>query len=677
MPKFTQKSIPALFVLLTFLAYGLLTPWLGFYWDDWPFAWIGEFLGPAEFIPAFRPFRPFIAPFFVFTTSLIPPIPIVWQIFGLLIRFLSALSAWWALNQIWTKHKSQNLAVSLLFLLYPGYSQQWVALTHINQEWLSLIAYLLSFGFTAQALRTHQKRKTIISLLLLFWGLFPTEYFLSIEPLRFLIIFFILGEENPKFWLRAKESAKSWLPYLALWLINAGWLAYYYTRGSYNSYSAISNSANIFLVLWDLLYKSLWMIWTQFIPHFLDSPSAPTSILGLGLVISTFSFLIFYLQNLHRTDSADLTGFKNLSGLSSWATQAILLGLAGVFLGRIPSWVAGLPLKIGTTFDRLTISIMFGTALLIAGLLELLIKNEKWRKIALSLILSLAIGQQFLNANEFRRDWERQRNLAWQLSWRIPAMEEGTALVTHQLPMVYESDQSFTAALNWIYAPDYQAGDLLPYAFVNTEKRLGGATISALEPNIPIYVPYRTVHFEGNTSNIIVIYAPKNGCLRVLDSIYANAETYAKENDYLTQAIYLSSPAQITPLRSASGANESEAESPILPVKIFGKEPHHEWCYYSTKAELARQHGNWDEVVRLGEQAEAQNYHPVDAFEWLPFIEGYAYTENLEKAEELSELAILKEPRLRKGLCQLWARVEVSEGEKTTQNMQENLNCFP
>lgn len=50
--------------MLVVLAYGLLIPWMGFYWDDWPFAWFLKFLGPAEFIEMFRPFRPFLGPIF-------------------------------------------------------------------------------------------------------------------------------------------------------------------------------------------------------------------------------------------------------------------------------------------------------------------------------------------------------------------------------------------------------------------------------------------------------------------------------------------------------------------------------------------------------------------------------------------------------------------------------------
>src|SRR5690242_20495556 len=211
-----ERSIPLLFLLVTIIAYGLLLPLTGFYWDDWPFAWIAKFLGPQEFIPAFAGDRPFLGPIFFVTTSLIPPVPIFWQIFALIIRFLSGLSAWFALNQVWPHHKRQTLVASLLFLVFPGYSQHWVAFTHINQEWIPFIFYLLSFGFTARALRNPDKSKsnTIFALLLLLAGVFPTEYFVTLEPLRFLFIWVILSESIEELKQSLTQSLKKWIPYL-------------------------------------------------------------------------------------------------------------------------------------------------------------------------------------------------------------------------------------------------------------------------------------------------------------------------------------------------------------------------------------------------------------------------------------------------------------------------------
>src|SRR5512142_1821765 len=129
----SRWRIPLLFAVVTILAYGLLLPLTGFFWDDWPFAWLAKFPGPAAFIPAFRGFRPFLGPIFLLTTSLIPPNPLLWQVFALVIRWLSGLAAGFALAGVWPAQKRSVLAAPPLFLVFPGYSQHWVALTHINQ----------------------------------------------------------------------------------------------------------------------------------------------------------------------------------------------------------------------------------------------------------------------------------------------------------------------------------------------------------------------------------------------------------------------------------------------------------------------------------------------------------------------------------------------------------------
>src|SRR6185369_12589071 len=146
--RLNAKTSILTLALLTLAAYGLFVPLTGFYWDDWPFAWIAKFLGPAEFIPAFLPFRPFLGPIFYVTTSLIPPYPIYWQIFAVLIRFLLGLSLWWSLSKLWPEKPRLNFIAAMLFIIFPGYSQHWAALTHINQELIPFIFYILSFGFT-------------------------------------------------------------------------------------------------------------------------------------------------------------------------------------------------------------------------------------------------------------------------------------------------------------------------------------------------------------------------------------------------------------------------------------------------------------------------------------------------------------------------------------------------
>jgi len=186
---------------------------------------------------------------------------------------------------------------------------------------------------------------------------------------------------------------------------------------------------------------------------------------------------------------------------------------------------------------------MLGGCLFITGAVELLIHSERTKIYLFALLIALGIGQQFFNANIFRRDWQGQQDIYWEFAWRIPALKPNTAIITLQMPLDYETDLSMTAAINWIYAAEIHPPDL-PYALLYSEKRLGGEVLPDLKPGTPIKLPYRTVTFNGNTSQAIVIYVPSNGCLRVFDPALDDALTYAKYPDSLIASIPLSDPSR-------------------------------------------------------------------------------------------------------------------------------------
>ncbi|HSL45428.1 MAG TPA: hypothetical protein VK897_18485 [Anaerolineales bacterium] len=675
---FSERSIPLLFLIVVITAYGLLLPFTGFYWDDWPFAWIAKFLGPWEFIPAFAQVRPFLGPIFFVTTSLIPPVPLYWQIFALIIRFLSGLSAWFALSQVWPRHKRQTLVTALLFLVFPGYSQHWVAFTHINQEWIPFIFYLLSFGFTGRALRTPgtsqgsetvdearnttqftpATKYTIYALLLLIAGVFPTEYFVSIEPMRFLFIWVIVSEQFNGFGQRFIETFKRWIPYLVIWLTNGAWLAYFYTIGGYDSLYDVEvvnkplNLIGIVSTIGETIWKAGFYVWAQVLVLTSQAIIAPTSLVTFALIMFSFIFLFFYLRKLNFQET----------GVRPFAVSAIIIGLAGIMLGRIPSVAAGLPLTLQSSYDRLMISMMLGGSLFIAGLLELLIRNVRIKTYAFALLIALGIGQQFFNANIFRRDWTKQQEIYWQLAWRIPAMKPDTALFTDQLPIDYETDLSFTAPINWMYAPGYKRSNI-PYALLYTEKRLGGGSLPSLKPGTKISLPIRRVSFHGSTSQVLVIYMPRNGCLRVLDPARGDEITYEKQSRFLVEAVPLSDLSNII-----VEANQT-AHIPFL------SEPQHTWCYYYAKAELAYQRGNWDQVITLIDEAESLGYAPEDPFEWLTYIEAQALAGNIDIAEKISSNVIKQNATARKGLCMVWTRVQAQETNARVDEILSEFEC--
>jgi len=652
----TKKQIPYLFAGITIVAYGLLLPYTGFYWDDWPFAWIAKFLGPAEFMPAFAPFRPFLGPIFFITASLIPPVPIYWQIFALVIRFILGLCAWWMFNQIWPERQKINLIASLFILVFPGYSQHWVALTHINQELIPFIFYLLSIGLTFKAISTQKRIYTIIALLLQVCGIFPTEYFFGLEGLRFLFLFFHF-QDNAK--ERIVKTIKLWWPYLLIWILNAAWLFYYYKFGAYNSYEVTpTQSLNLIYILtagFDALWKAGFYVWVQVLVLTFSSLQAPASFLTLGLSALSAAFLLPYLIRNAQSDGDDEKSFS---------ISLIIIGLMGILLGRLPSLAAGLPLTLQSSYDRFMISMMIGGSLFTLGLLELVIANQRIRTVIFAALIALGIGQQFFNANIFRRDWAKQADIYWQMAWRMPGLQANTVLLTNQMPIDYETDLSFTAPINWIYAPNYTRTDL-PYILLYTEKRLGGPTLPSLKPNVDIFYPYRTVNFRSSTSNAVVIFMPQNGCLRVLNASRGDSEVYAKYPNVLTQDIPLSHPGRIQ-----SNSN------PVIPS--FIPEPVHRWCYYFTKAELALQNNEYTEAAQLGQEAESMGYKPEDQNEWLVYIEANAMLGDLQEAEDLSNMALKADPRVRRGVCTVWERLRVAGpvgSESQIDSIYVHFNC--
>ena len=94
-------------------------------------------------------------------------------------------------------------------------------------------------------------------------------------------------------------------------------------------------------------------------------------------------------------------------------------------------------------------------------------------------------------------------------------MKPETMLVAYELPFHYYSDNSLTAPINWSYSPDYKTGNI-PYALFYLTVR-GNSSLKQLDPNIEVVHKFRSLEFHGNTSNMIVIYQPENGCLRILD----------------------------------------------------------------------------------------------------------------------------------------------------------------
>ena len=59
--RFPIWTIPIALLATCLLGFGLMIPWLGFYWDDWPAIWFLHFFGPSSFKEVFAIDRPLLS----------------------------------------------------------------------------------------------------------------------------------------------------------------------------------------------------------------------------------------------------------------------------------------------------------------------------------------------------------------------------------------------------------------------------------------------------------------------------------------------------------------------------------------------------------------------------------------------------------------------------------------
>ena len=251
------------------------------------------------------------------------------------------------------------------------------------------------------------------------------------------------------------------------------------------------------------------------------------------------------------------------------------------------------------------------------------------------------------------------------MTWRIPALEKGTIMISNDLPVTYFSDNSLTGPLNWIYSPPGEMNVILYFASVRV-----GKTLPSLEPGQPHEHYYVGPTFYGNTSNIVLFNYEPPACLHVIDpEIDAG-------NRLLPQLLR----------DNAQYSNQSVIsynQQAVLPSQFYADEPQHGWCYYFTKAELARQEGDWEQVVKLGNQAFALDDHPNDPVEYFVFIEGYAHLGDWEKAVELSQVSYkISKNFVGPPLCKLWNRIKLETKSTAEQNVtldivQNKFECLP
>jgi len=651
--KFINRKyiiFPVFLLFICILVYGIFTPFMGFYWDDFPYTWFKVVNGVQGTMNAITLDRPVLALFYALPMSILGERPLAWQFFAIITRWIYTMSMYGFLQSLWPNRKHINQSLTLLLLVFPGFTQQWISVIY-SHAFLVLSLYFLSLIIFTRNLKSKKPtyKKTIFSVILSIISMAAMEYVVGLELIRPLIIFINeRGESKTKITYGfIKNIFIKWFPYLIGLLLFIMYRVFLASSALYKV-----QNLNDFLIApismaWGLFTTQIKNIYTSIIPTWgaIFFPFSQMNIssfywkfhLGFIGILLLFSALFLFSQNKEQMLN-QASPIKN----NQWIREAIPLSFFILLFAGIPFWAANL--KPSTSFpnDRLLLPFMLGSTLVIFILMDLFLKNKLIWSILFCVLFSLSGTYQLYQANNYRNEWDDFINFFKQISWRVPSLESGTIFVTDELPLLYYSDNSLTAALNWLYA-DNKSRPKLPFMLNYTNSRLG-TSLPSLEPGTIIHQNYRTFSFNGSTDRMIIFYHNPPGCVHITDPAL----------DPLNPLL----PVVIREASRLSNHSLILKEEDRNDVFFLDGGQDNSWCFYYQKASLAYQLQDWDTIAHLGDSAFGIDDHPNDASERIPFIFGYAHTAQWEKALQLTQITYQVSNLYQPMLCETWKIID-------------------
>jgi hypothetical protein len=647
---FTEKSVPWALLVVSFVAYGILIPWLGFYGDDWSYIWL---LKTGSMQPFFEHNRAILAPIYEGISKILGLTPWPWHVFILLVHWACACAFWQLLRLLWPSHARTHAAAALLFVLYPSFLVQSGAVTF----WLvfaQFTLFLLSFVWGIRALQSDQKTRWIYLFAALAaetLNLVISEYFFFLELLRPVLYAIASAQDGIPLRKRLKKISLFCLPSLAIFVADILWRMTHQAQitGFYKLSLLSELSQSPLGTLWMLIREfgndlriSLLYTWSHAaFPVELKGVSLPILLAYAAGVIFCAAAVYIYQQKLPEDQTKPGRRFS---------VVLILLGLLILVLAGGPFRMAGISIDVDYSTSRFSIPHIFGNCLLLAGLILLLPQN-KIHTALWSVFIALAIGLQFLVGNVYRMDWNTQRSLYWQITERMPDLQKDTVLVVAEDPVMSSEENALSGALNYIYSQTPTTYKVDYYLYFIPDRVMND--FGSLETGRKITGYHLIGTFNGTTSQVVGVNIDASHCLRVLDPGLDSQNN--KLNDLLKGIAPLSTTRPIL-----TGGNARRVR---LPAGVFGSDPTPAWCTNFQKADLYRQLGDWNQAAAQGDQITSYEPFSVDPVKLFTYVEAYAHTGHWKKADRMMKFVAGRSANMDKLTCTFVQRVDNSTSE--------------
>lgn len=670
---FPPATVPLVLFFETVIAYGLLAYFQGFYFDDWQVLWLAE--TNADLWAFYAYDRPFSAWTYLLAFPLLGTNPLAWHGFNLLLRWIVSCLAWWVLRLVWPDQERETALMAILFAVYPAFSQQPIAVAY-SQHLTTYALFLASLGLMLISLRRERwKRWILIFLAILLQGIhvFTMEYFWGVELIRPLLIYFVLAQrsENRRRSLLI-ETAKVYLPYFGMLPVAVFWRLFIYTPPVEDPNALrwvtmlLSQPVQALIRLVEMLLQDelfvLVTAWYQTLQVDLIDLDNKFLILTWLIVIASAVFIYIYVRRLKTQDG--------LPKPENWQLQMSIAGVCILLLGVLPVWLTNKQIAAGRFSDRFALASMLGAAVLLVVIITNLLKHRTWQLITVCILASLATGFHIRVGNEYRWAWIDQQRFYWQLKWRAPQLEPGTAIFSDGGIFTYTGDYPVSFAISLLYANQQSLSPMNPpYWFFELDAGFNYYPKYYLRGH-EVHGKLRNIAFDGwSTDSIIIDYNPDQGsCLWVVGQ---GDELVSTLPDLTRAALSMSDLSRIDRLPS---------EGETQPPDLFGDEIAHTWCYYFQKAELARQFRDWEQILVLAEQVNQIQFEPQNRYEWRPFVDGYLHLGRYQDAQALTLRAYQAQSETADLFCSMWADWQAQHPDDTelaeiNSQLQAELDC--
>lgn len=624
----SEAWLAILFILaLGALAYLPLANQMGYYRDDWHVAWAGRTLGFQQIIDLHKTDRPFMGVVYALTYLLLGDAPLAWHLYAIGARLAGALLFLWLVRLLWPGQRLATVWMAALFVVYPGFLQLPTASAYQNHL-VGLNLGLLSIIFTVLSVKSPTRRAALVPLAMLtaLVCYLMMEWMIGLEGVRLVLLWYLLSQDQKQgFWLQAVRTFKYWLPNLAAAGGFLGWrVLIFKSARAVTDVGALVQKYLLdagFMLLRLIIetakdvYSALFLAWA--VPFYDLTASAAYLDMLAAILLACAAIGVLLLFWAWAKRQSGYAAVEHSPSSSSWTVSALWIGVLSIFATVVPVVLANRSVEFRDTFDRYTLSASMGASMAIVGAIFHFF-SARPRLWAMSLLLAVSILTHYNNNVYFRNFWNYQKQLWWQLSWRAPDLKQDTAIIA-LLPQGYRLAESYE-----VWGPAN-----LIYGAANQPMKVVGEVLN--EETLPSILHadsygrvFRRIPFTIDFKNSLVVSLPGSGaCLHVLDG--QALELSENEDPMIRLVAGLSNVELIEPA----------AQPKAPPAEIFGQEPQRTWCYYYQKTALARQRSDWEEVVRLGDEAAAHNLMPQDASEWMPFYQGYARLGRLDEANEI------------------------------------------